>query len=292
MTFFQREKGYIAQPMPTPIKRKRKSDQTMYFTRSIGFRPGNIGAIPFERPRQHVKRSRPQIRQIAKRIKRVVAARIEHVAAHPRTKDYEHADGQKAGHRAAPHFHESMAQPGHEPPCHSDSECNSFAPRILLWDCRCRCLACHHSPLPACAMPVTPEFRFESPRSRELPLRRCTHSLRCARRIPAGRFRALSNCKYAGSSAARRVSPTHPCSRRCREPFLQCCDQYGEKSISRNPLSRSHCGPLYPPAIPAVASLLPRACESIRKPCRAPREQRRKPLHISPAPSRRSTPSR
>src|SRR5258708_28562757 len=32
--FFQREKGYIAHPIPTPIKRKRKSDHTMYFTRS------------------------------------------------------------------------------------------------------------------------------------------------------------------------------------------------------------------------------------------------------------------
>ncbi|PYL05695.1 MAG: hypothetical protein DME33_15825 [Verrucomicrobia bacterium] len=36
--FFQREKGYIAQPIPTPIKRKRSRDHTMYFTRSIGCR--------------------------------------------------------------------------------------------------------------------------------------------------------------------------------------------------------------------------------------------------------------
>jgi len=38
MAFFQREKGYIAQPIPTPIKRKRNSDHAMYFTRSIGRR--------------------------------------------------------------------------------------------------------------------------------------------------------------------------------------------------------------------------------------------------------------
>jgi hypothetical protein len=30
-----REKGYIAQPIPTPIRRKRNSDQMMYFTRSL-----------------------------------------------------------------------------------------------------------------------------------------------------------------------------------------------------------------------------------------------------------------
>src|SRR2546430_15806393 len=38
MAFFQREKGYIAQPIPTPIKRKRSRDHTIYFTRSIGCR--------------------------------------------------------------------------------------------------------------------------------------------------------------------------------------------------------------------------------------------------------------
>lgn len=31
----QREKGYIAQPIPTPIRRKRSNDQMMYFTRSF-----------------------------------------------------------------------------------------------------------------------------------------------------------------------------------------------------------------------------------------------------------------
>src|SRR5260370_3414226 len=36
--FFQRENGYIAHPIPTPIKRKRKSDHKMYFKRSIGRR--------------------------------------------------------------------------------------------------------------------------------------------------------------------------------------------------------------------------------------------------------------
>src|SRR5439155_25740278 len=38
MVFFQRENGYIAHPIPTPIKRKRNSDHTMYFARSIGRR--------------------------------------------------------------------------------------------------------------------------------------------------------------------------------------------------------------------------------------------------------------
>src|SRR5260370_20080004 len=36
--FLQRENGYIAHPIPTPTKRKRNSDHTMYFTRSIGRR--------------------------------------------------------------------------------------------------------------------------------------------------------------------------------------------------------------------------------------------------------------
>jgi hypothetical protein len=30
-----REKGYIAQPIPTPISRNRNNDQMMYFTRSL-----------------------------------------------------------------------------------------------------------------------------------------------------------------------------------------------------------------------------------------------------------------
>jgi len=38
IAFFQRENGYIAHPIPTPINRKRNSDHTMYFTRSIGRR--------------------------------------------------------------------------------------------------------------------------------------------------------------------------------------------------------------------------------------------------------------
>src|SRR6266850_2648459 len=38
IAFSHREKGYIAQPIPTPISKKRKSDHTMYFTRSIGCR--------------------------------------------------------------------------------------------------------------------------------------------------------------------------------------------------------------------------------------------------------------
>src|SRR5713226_4570952 len=36
--FSQRENGYIAHPIPTPINRKRNSDHTMYFTRSTGRR--------------------------------------------------------------------------------------------------------------------------------------------------------------------------------------------------------------------------------------------------------------
>ncbi len=38
MAFFQYENGYIAHPIPTPIRRNRNSDHTMYFTRSIGRR--------------------------------------------------------------------------------------------------------------------------------------------------------------------------------------------------------------------------------------------------------------
>src|SRR5713101_3624117 len=38
IAFFQCENGYIAHPIPTPISRKRNSDHTMYFTRSIGCR--------------------------------------------------------------------------------------------------------------------------------------------------------------------------------------------------------------------------------------------------------------
>src|SRR5579859_4999994 len=34
----QREKGYMAQPMPTPTSRKSKSVQKMYLTRSLGWR--------------------------------------------------------------------------------------------------------------------------------------------------------------------------------------------------------------------------------------------------------------
>jgi len=33
-----RENGYIAQPIPTPISKKRNSDQMMYFTRSLARR--------------------------------------------------------------------------------------------------------------------------------------------------------------------------------------------------------------------------------------------------------------
>jgi hypothetical protein len=38
LVFFHRENGYIAQPMPTPINRNSRSDQAIYFRRSMGFR--------------------------------------------------------------------------------------------------------------------------------------------------------------------------------------------------------------------------------------------------------------
>ena len=50
-----REKGYIAQPIPTPISKKRKSDHRMYLTRSlVRRRLKNPNAIEISRAKRTI----------------------------------------------------------------------------------------------------------------------------------------------------------------------------------------------------------------------------------------------
>src|SRR5690348_8273426 len=150
-------------------------------------------------------------------------------------------------------------------------------------------------PIPFLPLPLTPvrtEFRSESLPLRAPLARRCTHSLRCARQIPANKLPALLNYKSWGSSASRHVFRVRPYSRHCRGLFLRYCARCGGRNIFRSLLFQLCGAPPYPPAILAAAFLRQRVCESNRWPFRAQRRRRQRPSHICPALSFPSIPSR
>src|SRR5437016_10558750 len=146
--------------------------------------------------------------------------------------------------------------------------------------------------LPLPLTPATPEFRSESLPLRAPLARRCTHSLRCARQIPANKLPALLNYKSWGSSASRHVFRVRPYSHHCRVLFLRYCARCGGRNIFRSLLFQSRGAPPYPPATLAAVSPRRPVCESSRWPFRVHRAPRQRPSHISPALSFRDSPSR
>src|SRR5580704_11108612 len=97
----------------------------------VTFGVRDIRTLCFKRSRREIKRSCPEIGDVAEHSKRVAAFRTEKVSTHPNAKKNQRSHCQEAAECAPPHFLQRVAQPWDKPTGNADGECHSFIPLVM-----------------------------------------------------------------------------------------------------------------------------------------------------------------